>query len=77
MKTKKQLSIGEIESIKYTFWKKFKLLFCSFKHKSNKEAYQKIYEEAQQKVEQELNLLFIIQTLSKIKATLTVLVGDD
>ena len=67
-----------IKSIKFTFWQKFKLMFRSCQLKKKKmESYEEIFLIGENKIKNELNMFTILQTISKIKATLSILVDNN
>ena len=69
-----------MEIIKFSFWEKLTLLCSCFRRKNRKKKnYEKIFEKGEQMVKKELNLYTILESLMKMKASLTVLIGmqDD
>jgi hypothetical protein len=65
---------SSIQPIKYSFYGKMRLFLISLFPGKRKES---IYEKGQRMVKNEINMFTIIETLMKIKASLTVLIGDD
>ena len=69
-----------MKSIRFKFWDKFILLFNFCVLKSRKKTfaeYENIYEKGSNMVKNDLNMYTLLETLMKIKATLSVLVGHD
>ena len=70
---------ASIKSIKFSFCDKFYLITGLKMPKifKNKNKTEQIYKVGEQMVQNEVNMFTILETLMKIKASLTVLVGDD
>ena len=71
-----------MKTIRFNFKEKLILLFqkcCTSKRKINSKTpvYQKIFFNGEKLVKNQLNLYTVIETLMKLKASISILVGED
>ena len=66
-----------MESIKFSFNEKIKLLFGCHRKKEKAEIYYQIFKKGESLVKSKLNMYTILESLMKIKASLTVLVENQ